>query len=115
MRWLPKFHQQNIRLVLFILGLSGAIWLGGLVVAFFGPPFVPLWYSLTVSEEQLAPRLWTLAIPGLSGAIALVSLWFGRHTALEHESYVATISLWSGAGLLSFLLLAFLRIIWVVL
>lgn len=115
MRLFPKFHPQHTSLVLAILALLAILTVMGVIIALFGPPFLPLWYSLTVSEEQLAPRLWVLSIPGLALAIAAGSLWFGRHTQLEHEAYVASISLWSGGALLFFLGLAFLRIIWVVL
>ncbi len=115
MSLLPKFHSQNQLQVWLALGLTALLIAIGGMIAFFGPPTLPLWYSLTVSEEQLAPRWWILVIPGLAVLITAISLWFGRHTDLEHESYVAAISIWSGLILLSLLSLATFRILWVVL
>lgn len=106
-----KFHPDHQRLVWITLIVFGVITALSLLLFFFGPPFLPLWYSLAVVEEQLASREWVFSLPLLAFFILLVSLWFGRHTALDHERYVAAISLWSGISLLALLLLALLRII----
>ena len=109
------FHSYHSRLITALLSILALIFLFSSVLAFFGPPVLPLWYSITLSEEQLAPRIFAFSIPVLASGITVFSLWFGRKTHLEHEHYLATISLWSGACLLTLLLIAVLRIVKVVL
>ncbi len=115
MSWLPHYHPGQQWLVSTILVLTGSISLLAILLFIWGPPLLPLWYSLTVSEEQLVPKIWVISVPALALAITAATLWFGRHTALDHEKYVAALSLGSGLALLTMLLIAFLRIAKVVL
>lgn len=115
MRFLLRFHSGHNQLVVITLSLSIVISLISIALFFFGPPQIPLWYTLTLPQEQLASREWSLAVAGLAWLIALSSLWFGRQTKLEHERYVAGLSLWSGISLLGLLFVALARILKVIL
>ena len=105
-----SIHHQDQRLVF----LFFAIWVISLLVSallyLFGPPFIPLWYSLPLPAEQLAPKIFVWVFPGLSAVAMILSLWQGRRADLEHERYLARLSLLSGLVLLIFLLIAQLRI-----
>jgi hypothetical protein len=71
--------------------------------------------SLVEPAEQLAPKIFIFVIPATTSILYLLTLFFSRRSALEHEEYLATLSLWSGIILLSLFLLVALRIIKVVL
>lgn len=81
----------------------------------YGPPFFPVWYSRTVEAEQLAPKVFIWVFPSVATVILILSLFFGRKTDLEHERYLAKLSLWSGLILFLFLLVAQLRILKIIL
>lgn len=115
MRVSSPFHAHHFRLVLTNLGLAGSIGLCTAVLWFWGPPVLPLWYSLVTPAEQLAPHIMLLSLPALSGGLLLTTFWFGRKSSLEHEQYLATIGWWSGIALQAFLLLALLRIMKIIL
>ncbi|MCD8484967.1 hypothetical protein LRY65_04115 [Candidatus Woesebacteria bacterium] len=114
---MPKilsFHEHHSKLVLVLLAQMGIIAVFTALLYAFGPQYIPLWYSLVESTEQLASREFVAVIPALALAIVVVTLWYGRRTKLEHEEYLAAISLWSGNLLLGFLIIALLRIMKVV-
>ncbi len=110
-----SFHDHHQKLVIVLLVQLGVVALFSGLLYLFGPEYIPLWYSLVESSEQLAPRIAIGVMPGLALGIVILALWYGRRTKLEHEEYLASISLWSGNILLAFLLLALLRIMKVVL
>lgn len=110
-----SFHPADTRLVTSVVFLwLGVSTLSGLL-AVFGPPLLPLWYSLPIAADQLAPREYALSLAGVSTAILLFALLCGRKTTLEHESYLAHLGLWTGVLLLGILGIATLRIIFLVL
>lgn len=110
-----SFHRHHSRIVVVLLGQTAVIGILSVLLYLFGPNYVPLWYSLVEPGEQLAPRLHVLAIPALAGVIMLLTLWYGRRTQLDHEEYLASISLWVGNILLFLLEIALLRIMKVIL
>lgn len=81
----------------------------------YGPPFVPLWYSQPVAAEQIAPKVFIWVFPVLASVVLVLSLFFGRKTELEHDRYLARLSLWSGLVLFLFLLIAQIRILKIIL
>lgn len=115
MRLAYPFHKHHTRLLWTLTGLWIA---GGLISAllwFFGPPYLPLWMSLVEPGEQLAPKMFVAVIPASTTLLYFLTLFFSRRSALDHEEYLATLSLWSGIILLTLFLLAVLRIAKVVL
>ncbi len=115
MRTLISFHRHHTRIVAVLLGQAAVIGILSSLLYLFGPNYLPLWYSLVEPSEQLAPRISIFAIPAVAGAITLLTLWYGRRTQLDHEEYLASISLWGGNILLFLLEIALLRIMKVVL
>lgn len=115
MRWRFKLHQADHRLVfLFFL-----LWVFALVLSalfyLYGPPVIPLWYSLNILEQRLAPSYYIWVFPAMSTVILLISLFNGRRTNLEHERYLARLSLLTGLALQFLILIAQLRIIKIIL
>lgn len=111
----PTYHEHHNRVLFSLITLWIILLLFASLLYLFGPPLLPLWYSLVVPEEQLAIREYVFIFPGVGASIVLLSLWFGRKSDLEHEEYLATLSLWGGCVLLFLLLVSLLRIIKVVL
>jgi len=109
------FHEHHNKLVFGLLFQFLVLAILSGLLYFFGPQYIPMWYSLVEPTEQLAQREFIAVIPGLAAAITLISLWYGRRTKLEHEEYLAGIALWSGNILLGFLGIALLRIMKVIL
>lgn len=110
-----SIHTSDRKLVIVYFLIWVAVLLMSSLFFLFGPPFLPLWYSQTVEAEQLAPKLFIWVFPGVASVILILSLFFGRKTDLEHERYLARLSLWSGLVLLGFLVLAQLRILKIIL
>lgn len=110
-----KLHQDDRRLVFVFFAVWVLILTLTALMYIFGPPYLPLWYSLTVPQEQLASKAFVWIFPGLSTLIMLIGLWSGRRTDLEHERYLARLSLICGLVLMFLLLLAQLRILKIVL
>lgn len=108
---LPTYHEHHSRLVVILVVLWFVITGLAFLLYFFGPPFLPLWYTLVEPAEQLAPNLFILTIPLLALAILVVSMWYGRRSDLDHEDFLAANALWSGSALLVLLLIALIRII----
>lgn len=115
MRWRYSIHHQDQKLVFLFFALWTTTLLLSALVFLFGPPLVPLWYSLPLAREQLAASEYVWVFPGLSAVITLMSLWQGRKSDLEHERYLARLSLISGLALMVFLLLAQIRILKIIL
>lgn len=115
MRLASPFHPHHIRLILISGALCGIIGFFSAALWVWGPPQLPLWYSLVTPAEQLAPKHFLAALPGLSAVTLLITLWFGRKTQLEHEQYLALLSLWTGIFLQAFLLIGLVRIMKIVL
>ena len=110
-----SIHHEDQRLVFMFF----ALWVVSLLLSalfyLYGPPFVPLWYSLTVTTEQLAPKAYIWVFPAISAVVTVLSLWQGRRSQLEHERYLARLSLLSGLVLMVLLLIAQLRILKIIL
>ena len=115
MRWRYSIHHQDQKLVFLFFALWVATLLLSALVFMFGPPLIPLWYSLPLLREQLASSEYVWVFPAVSATITLVSLWQGRRSDLEHERYLARLSLISGLALMVILLIAQLRIIKIIL
>lgn len=114
-RFRYSIHHEDQRLVF----LFFALWVISLLLSalffLFGPSYLPLWYSLPLPAEQLAPKIYVWVFPGLSAVITLLSLWQGRRTDLDHERYLARLSLLSGLALMVCLLIAQIRIMKIIL
>jgi hypothetical protein len=115
MRWRYSIHQEDQRIIF----LFFVLWVTSLLISglffIFGPPFIPLWYTVPLAAEQLADRMFIWVFPALSFVILILSLWQGRRTNMEHERYLARLSLISGLILMVFLLVAELRILKIIL
>lgn len=114
-RFVPSFYGHHARWFALLWGMWVLLTALSAGLYFFGPPLVPLWYSLVVPSEQLAPSLWLASFPALSGSIALIATWHSRRTALEHSEFLARVSIWGGIMILGFLLVALIRIMKVIL
>ncbi len=115
MRIASPFHPHHARLLWVLTALWGAVGVFSLSLWFFGPPFLPLWLSLVEPSEQLAPKIAIWVFPAITTPLYFLTLWFSRKNSLEHEEYLATLSLWSGIILLSLFLFAIIRIMKVIL
>ncbi len=115
MRWHYSIHQQDQKLVFLFFALWTTTLLLSALAYMFGPPLVPLWYSLPLEPEQLSPSEYIWVFPALSATVMILSLWQGRRSDLEHERYVARLSFISGLALMVFLLIAQLRILKIIL
>lgn len=115
MRIRYSIHPDDHRIIFIFF----TIWVVSLLLSallfIFGPPLIPLWYSLTLPVEQLAPKIAAWTFPGLGAVITILSLWQARRTDFDHNRYLARLSLISGLVLLIFLLIAQLRIIKIIL
>lgn len=115
MKWKFSIHQQDRRLVFIFF----VLWVVSLLLSslfyLYGPPFIPLWYSLAVETDQIAPKIFIWVFPVISALILIVSLWNGRCTTMEHERYIARLSLLSGLVLMALLLISQFRILKIVL
>lgn len=109
-RLVPTFYAHLTRWLIlnWILWLTIASLAAGMIL--FGPPLVPLWYSLVVPAEQVSESLWLLVIPATATLIALITTWQSRKTKLEHNEFLARISIWSGILIQTGLLVALARI-----
>lgn len=114
-RLLPSFYSHHTRWFLLLWGLWGTLTTLSAGLYSFGPPLVPLWYSLVVPAEQLAPSIWLGTLPALGLGIAIITTWHSRRTSLEHSEFLSRVSLWSGIILLGFLLVALARVMKVIL
>lgn len=112
---LPRYDVIHQGFVWWALGVWAAITGVTALLFVFGPNTVPLWYSLVQPQEQLVPNWALVSLPIVSSLLLVSGLWFGRRTDLEHEQYLASMQWWSVCFLQSFLLLALLRIVKVVL
>lgn len=110
MRLAYPFHKHHTRLLWSLTGLWLATGIFSLLLWVFGPPYLPLWMSLVEPAEQLAPKIFIFVVPVTTSILYFLTLFFSRRSALDHEEYLATLSLWSGIILLSLFLLAILRI-----
>jgi hypothetical protein len=111
MRFPLHWNKRHWWLIALLLGLSGTI--TALVGALFlwGPPMMPLWYSLIVAADELATKQWLWVPIAVTWGMSLLTLWFSRSTALEHEDYIAVLSLYSGVVSQLLLLLAIGRLV----
>lgn len=110
MRSPVRFHAHHAPLIIVVTVLWGVV-LGmcGIFLA-LQIPQLPLWYSLVEPAEQLAELPWLAAPALLATGILFTSLLYARRTDIEHEEYLAKLSLWGGVVLLSFLVLSLLRL-----
>lgn len=115
MRLAYPFHKHHTKLLWTLIALWVATLVTTALLWFFGPPYLPLWMSLVEPAEQLAPKIFIFVVPITTSILTLLTLFFSRKSALDHEEYLATLSLWSGIILLILFLLAVLRIMKVVL
>lgn len=115
MRLAYPFHKHHSQLLWTLTGLWIATGVSSLLLWIFGPPYIPLWLSLVEPAEQLAPKVLIFIIPIISSILFFLTLLFSRKSALDHEEYLATLSLWSGIILLTLFLVAVLRIMKVLL
>lgn len=115
MRWHYSLHQHDRRITFMFFVLWVMTLLLSSLFYIYGPLYLPLWYSLTIASDQLAPRYYIWVFPLINTIILMFSLWYGRHTDLDHERYIARLSLLTGLVLMILLLIAQLRIIKIIL
>jgi hypothetical protein len=115
MRLAYPFHKHHTQLLWTLTGLWIATGITSLLLWIFGPPYIPLWMSVVEPAEQLAPKVAIFIIPIVASFLFFLTLFFARKSALEHEEYLATLSLWSGIILHGLFLLSVLRIMKVLL
>lgn len=115
MRLAYPFHKHHSRLLWILTGLWVVTGLSATLLWIFGPPYIPLWLSLVEPAEQLAPKIFIFIIPIITSFLFFLTLFFSRKSALDHEEYLATLSLWSGIILHALFLLSILRIMKVLL
>lgn len=63
---------------LLLIGLVVALTAGSLALFFFGPPQIPLWYSLSVADQQLTTKTVVFLFPISTAAVGLVSMSAAR-------------------------------------
>lgn len=94
------------------LAVTAVVMTTGLLVVYRGsfPPEVPLWYSQPWGQDQLTTPVWLWLVPGLIAAIAGVS-WIGWKWLFK-DKLLATIWMVGGMVAQLILVLAMIRIIW---
>jgi hypothetical protein len=84
-----------------------------LILYFRLPPVVPLFYSLAEPNDYLAPKEWLGVIPALSFLITFFHLILIR-MLYHHEKIIPTMFAWATVIIQFLFLLAFVRIISIV-
>jgi hypothetical protein len=115
MRWQYSIHSQNKKFLFIFFALLTVSLLLSAILYLFGPPLIPLWYSLPSPAEQLAPKVYFWVFPILSVLVAILAIWQGRKSNLEHSFYLSRLAFVSGLVLLALLLIAQVRIMKVIL
>jgi len=76
------------------------------------PPEIPLFYSQTWGEKQLAQTGWIWILPGSSLVFTIINLRISSHVFTK-QKILAQILIWGSLILTSLALIDFLEIIWI--
>lgn len=107
---IPHFVRTPF-LLSFLIGL--VLSLVSLIFYFRLQPVVPLFYSLALQTQQLAPKEWLFLFPSLSLGITIVHL-FLLNIFREHSRLMLRLFSWVTLGIQVVLALSMIRIILIV-
>lgn len=84
-----------------------------LVVFFNIQPQVPIFYSLALSSQYLAPKEYLFLLPGLSLLITVVHLFIAKWMS-DSEPVMRKLFAWSTVGIQALLTIALVRILLII-
>ncbi len=84
-----------------------------LVYYFSLQPVVPLFYSLPQPVDYLADKIWLIIFPIMSVAILFIHLAL-QNSIHQYEKVIQQLYIWVTVSVQSLLLLALIRILWII-
>lgn len=107
---IPKIVRLPVLISLLCASLTGFI----TVVAYQNlQPIVPLWYSLTQLEDQLAPKVWLFTLPLVAMGVTIGHVFLLRYL-LKNDEIVMQLFAWLTVVITILLLLSLVRIVVIV-
>lgn len=102
----PNFYASTLKIVLF---LSLAMSVATIVLLTFIQPEIPLFYTLSQPERQLAPKIWLFLFPALSWLITFFHFTLIK-TLKDLEQNIQKMFCWTTVVIVIITALLFLRV-----
>lgn len=107
----PNFYATTVKIAFFLsLGMSIAT----IVLMAFIQPEIPLFYTLSQPERQLAPKVWLFLFPAISWLVTFFHFTLIK-TLKDLEHNIQKIFCWTTVSIIVITVLLFIRVVLLVL
>jgi hypothetical protein len=107
---IPRVVKFPVLLSLLFSSITGFV----TVVAYQNlQPIIPIWYSLTQLEDQLANKMWLFTLPVVALSLTIVHIFILRYV-LKNEETVMQLFAWMTVIMTGLLMLCLIRIVLIV-